>query len=114
MPSDLGGARGTVVSCDGVLRDGHTLLRGRETESTSVLWARIHHNLHRFPVIDQFGGKTISSGATKDMLERPMQIPARSPLAQTRELSRELECKGKSQTVRSLFAGGWLFRCAGH
>lgn len=109
MPGDLAGACGTAVACEAELRDGQTLLRGRESESASVLWARIHNHLDRFPVIDQFSGRLPTSGATKDLLERlimGMQIPSGSPLVRTWELARDLERKGKMQTVRDLFAAG--------
>jgi len=61
MPNDLAGPCGTAVSCEAELRDGHTLLRGRESEAASVLWTRIHCNIHRFPVIDQFANRLLKS-----------------------------------------------------
>lgn len=109
MPVDIAGPGGTATSCEAELRDGHILLRGRDSEAASVLWARIHGNLARFPVIDQFAGRLGSCGETKDMLERlmiGMQVPSGSPLNRTWELARDLERKGKWQTVRDLFAGG--------
>lgn len=72
MPADLVGPCGTAISCESELRDGHTLLCGRESEAASVLWRRIHHNIDRFPVLDQFKGRLNSSGATKEVLERLM------------------------------------------
>lgn len=109
MPADLAGPCGTALSCEAELRDGHTLLCGRESEAAAVLWRRIHHNLDRFPVLDQFKGRLNSSGATKEMLERLMigiNIPAGSPLVRTWELARDLDRKGKLQAVRDLFAAG--------
>lgn len=109
MPSDLEGPCGTAMACEAEMRDGQTLLRGRESEAVSVLWSRIHFHLDRFPVIEQFSGRLASSGATKDVLERlmiGMQIPTGSPLVRTWELARDLERKGKTQTVRDLFAAG--------
>lgn len=47
MPVDLAGPGGTAVSCEAELRDGHTLLRGRESEAATMLWTRIHCNLNR-------------------------------------------------------------------
>lgn len=109
MPADLAGSCGTAVACEAELRDGQILLRGRETEAASVVWARIHCNLRRFPVIDQFSGKLGSCGETKDLMERlmiGMQVPPGTPLVRTWELVRDLERKGKWQVVRDLFAGG--------
>lgn len=85
------------------------MMCGRESEAAAVLWSRIHHSLGRFPVLDHFKGKLHNSGATKEMLERlmiGMDIPAGSPLVRTWELARDLERRGKSQTVRDLFAAG--------
>lgn len=109
MPTDLAGPCGTADSCEAELRDGQTLLCGRESEAASVLWSRIHHSLERFPVLDHFKGRLHSSGATKEMLERlmiGMEVPAGSPLVRTWELARDLERRGKSQAVRDLFAAG--------
>jgi len=109
VPTDLSGPCGTAVSCEAELRDGQTLLRGRDSESVSVLWSRIHNHLRRFPVIGQFDGRLSSSGATKDVLERlmiGMHIPRGSPLVRTWELARDLERKGKMQSVSDLFAAG--------
>lgn len=50
MPSDLAGPCGTAIACEAELRDGQTLLRGRESEAVSVLWSRIHSHLSRFAV----------------------------------------------------------------
>lgn len=91
------------------MRDSHTLLRGRKSESTAVMWSRIHSNLVRFPVLCHFNGHTTSSGATKGVLERLMmgtQIPTGTPLTRVWELARNLETRGKDQTVRDLFAAG--------
>mmetsp|Transcript_6259 Transcript_6259/g.12943 ORF Transcript_6259/g.12943 Transcript_6259/m.12943 type:complete len:109 (-) Transcript_6259:68-394(-) len=77
--------------------------------SCSSEWSRIHNHLDRFPVLDQFMGRLPTSGATKDLLERliiGMQIPVGSPLVRTWELARDLERKGKTQTVQDLFAAG--------
>lgn len=74
-----------------------------------MLWTRIHHNLDRFPVLDQFKGRLGNSGATREMLERLMigiNVPTGSPLVRTWELARDLERRGKMQTVRDLFAAG--------
>lgn len=109
MPADLVGPCGTALACEAELRDGHTLLCGRETEAASVLWRRIHHNLDRFPVLSQFKGRMSSSGATKEMLERLMigtKVPAGTPLVRTWELARDLDRKGKLQAVRDLLAAG--------
>lgn len=109
MPTDLVGPCGTADACEAELRDGQTLLCGRESEAASVLWSRIHHNLDRFPVLDQFKGQLHNSGATKEMLERlmiGMTIPSGSPLVRTWELARDLERRGKAQAVRDLFAAG--------
>lgn len=109
IPADLAGPCGTALSCESEMRDGHTLLCGRESEAASVLWRRIHHNIDRFPVLDQFKGRLNSSGATKEVLERLMigtSIPAGSPLVRTWELARDLDRRGKLQAVRDLFAAG--------
>lgn len=86
VPSDLAGPSGTAESCEAEMREGQTLLRGRETEAASVLWARIHHHLDRFPVLDQFKGRLSTSGATKETLERLMigiKVPTGSPVVRT-------------------------------
>lgn len=109
MPADLAGPGGTAVSCEAELRDGQILLRGRDSEAASVLWARIHGNLQRFPVVEHFANRLNSCGETKDVLERLMiglHVPAGSPLIRTWELARDLERKGKWQTVRDLVAAG--------
>lgn len=72
MPAILSGPCGTAVACEAELCNGQTLLRGSETVSASVVWSRIHCNLDRFSVVDQFKGRMASSGATKDTLERLM------------------------------------------
>lgn len=109
VPSDLAGPCGTTVACEAELRDGQILLRGRESEAVSVLWSRIHSHLRRFPVIGLLDGRLSNSGATKDILERlmiGMNIPSGSPLVRTWELARDLERKGKMQSVRDLLAAG--------
>lgn len=93
MPMDQMGPCGSAVACEAEMRDGHTLLCGRETEVAAVMWARIHHHLDRFPVLDQFQGRLSSSGATREVLERLMigiNVPAGSPLVRTLESCQEI------------------------
>lgn len=109
VPLNLGGACGTAAACETELRDGHTLLQGRESESSAVIWARLYHNLHRFAVLSHFKSHLPNSGAAKEVLERLMMgisVPVGSPLVRAAELARELERRGKDQMVKDLFAAG--------
>lgn len=109
IPTDLCGTGGSADAYEMDLRDGHILLRGRESEAASVIWGRIHQNLDRFDVIGAFKGRLPNSGATKDVLERlfmGVAIPSGPPLVRTAELARELERRGKGQVISDLFAAG--------
>lgn len=109
MPTDLCSAGGSASAYEMDLRDGHIMLRGRESEAASVVWGRLHQNLERFAVIGLLKGRLPNSGATKDILERLFMgvgLPSGPPLVRTAELARELERRGKGLVVRELLAAG--------